>query len=287
MHFIKAKGLLSSKNGMNIYRGCTHGCIYCDTRSECYGFDSDFEDVQVKINAPQLLERELRSKRKKCMISTGAMCDPYTHCEKDLGLTRQCLEIIERYGFGLAIQTKSDLVLRDLDILERINESTKCVFQTTLTTADEELCKKIEPNVCTTARRAEILEIISRRGIPSVVWLSPLLPWINDTEKNIRGIIDICVRSGVYGILCFGIGLTLRTGNREYFYNQLDKNFSGLKDKYIGKYGLSYEIISEKNAYLMEILRNECKRNGIMLGTDILFEYMREFPSGYRQLSFL
>ena len=147
MHFVEAKGILSSGNGMNLYRGCTHGCIYCDSRSKCYGFNHAFEDIEVKGNAPELLEKALRSKRKKCMIGTGAMCDPYMHCEEELELTRKCLEVIERYGYGVAIQTKSDRILRDLELLKRIHEKAKCVVQMTLTTYDETLCRIVEPNV--------------------------------------------------------------------------------------------------------------------------------------------
>ena len=147
MHYVKAKGILSAQNGMNLYRGCTHGCIYCDSRSKCYQFTHDFEDIEVKQNALELLEKALRSKRKKCMIGTGAMCDPYMHCEEQLQLTRKCLEIIEHYEFGLAIQTKSDRILRDLDLLKSINTKAKCVVQMTLTTYDEKLCKILEPNI--------------------------------------------------------------------------------------------------------------------------------------------
>ena len=211
MHFVNAKGILSPQNGMNIYRGCTHGCIYCDSRSVCYGFTHAFEDVAVKRNAPELLERALRSRRKKCMIGTGAMCDPYMHCEETLQMTRKCLELIERYGFGAAIQTKSDRILRDLDVLKRINEKTKCVVQITLTTYDEELCGILEPNVCTTKRRAEVLDILRENGIPAVVWLSPVLPFLTDTKENLEGILGYCTRAKVYGIICFGMGLTLQS----------------------------------------------------------------------------
>ena len=210
MHFVDAKGILSAKNGMNLYRGCTHGCIYCDSRSKCYQFTHDFEDIEVKQNASELLEQALRSKRKKCIIGTGAMCDPYMHCEKELRLTRRCIEIIERYGFGLAIQTKSDLVLRDLDLFQKIQEKAKCVVQMTLTTYDEALCKIVEPNVCTTKKRFETLKILQQNGIPTVVWLSPILPFINDTEENIEGILDYCIDAGVYGIINFGMGMTDR-----------------------------------------------------------------------------
>ena len=150
MHFTEAKGILKGSGkeiGMNIYRGCTHGCIYCDSRSLCYQFTHPFEDIEVKQNAPELLEKALSSKRKKCMIATGSMSDPYMHCEKDLRLTRRCLEIIYNHGFGAAVQTKSDHILEDFELLDKINQDTKCVVQMTLTTYDDELCSKIEPNV--------------------------------------------------------------------------------------------------------------------------------------------
>lgn len=203
MHFVNAKGILSAKNGMNIYRGCTHGCIYCDSRSTSYGMTHDFEDIEVKQNAPELLEIALRSKRKKCMIGTGAMCDPYMHCEEELKLTRKCLDIIDRYGFGATIHTKSNRVLRDLDLLKSINKESKCVVQMTLTTYDEQLCKKIEPNVSTTKERVETLKILRDNGIPTIVWLSPILPFINDTRENIEGILNYCIEAKVRGIICF------------------------------------------------------------------------------------
>lgn len=288
MHFVDARGILSAGNGMNLYRGCTHGCIYCDSRSRCYQFTHDFEDIEVKQNAPVLLEAVLRSKRKKCMIGTGAMCDPYMHCEMELGLTRKCLELIDYYGFGLAIQTKSDRILRDLELLKSINQKAKCVVQMTLTTYDEELCKVLEPNVCTTKRRFEVLEILRDNGIPTVVWLSPLLPFINDTRENVEGILDYCIRAKVYGIICFGIGMTLRQGNREYFYAALDKHFPGLRERYHHKYGYAYEISSDNHQSLMKLLRGECRKHGIVADVDKVFEYLHQFPEAcreYEQLS--
>lgn len=285
MHFIDAKGILSSNNGMNLYRGCTHGCIYCDARSNCYQFTHAFEDIEVKQNAPQLLEQALRSKRKKCMIGTGSMCDPYLHCEKDLELTRRCLEIIDRYEYGVAIQTKSDLILRDLDLLKSINKKAKCVVQMTLTTYDEELCKIVEPNVCTTKRRFEVLEIMRDNGIPTVVWLSPILPFINDTRENLEGILDYCIRAKVQGIVCFGMGVTLRDGDREYFYAALDKHFPGLHKKYHETYGYAYEVPSENYKELMRIFKRTCKEHGIISDVEECFAYMREFPERYEQLS--
>lgn len=285
MHFVNAKGILSATNGMNIYRGCTHGCIYCDSRSACYRMTHDFEDVEVKQNAPELLENALRHKRKKCMISTGAMCDPYMHCEDKLGLMRKCLEIIDRYGFGAAVQTKSDRIVRDLDILKSINTKSKCVVEMTLTTYDEALCRILEPNVCTTRRRYETLKIMQANGIPTVVWFSPVLPFINDTEKNLRGILDYCFDAGVKGIICFNIGTTMREGDREYFYAALDRHFPGLKQKYISKFGYSYECISDNNKELMEIFHSECEKNNVMHEVDQIFAYLHEYPQFDGQLS--
>ncbi|MDD4164415.1 MAG: radical SAM protein [Eubacteriales bacterium] len=287
MHFINAKGILSAKNGMNIYRGCTHGCIYCDSRSTCYKMKHDFEDVEVKQNAPELLEKVLRSKRKKCMVGTGSMCDPYMHCEEKLGLTRKCLEIIDRYGFGVTLITKSSRVLRDLDLLKSINGKSKAVVQMTLTTYDESLCKILEPNVCTTKERFETLKVLRENGIPTVVWLSPILPFINDTEENLRGILNYCFEAGVKGIICFGIGVTLREGDREYFYKKLDENFPELREKYHRKYGYSYEVTSDNNSFLMKIFYAECKAHGVMSDINEIFEYLNKFcEQESSQLSF-
>ena len=285
MHTVLAKGILTNSNGINLYRGCTHGCIYCDSRSTCYGFPHDFEDIEVKENAPRLLEKALRSKRKPCMIGTGAMCDPYLHAEERLGLTRRCLELIERYGFGVTVQTKSARILRDMDLLQSINRQTKAVVQMTLTTFDENLCRIVEPNVSTTRERFEVLLRCRELGIPTVVWLSPILPFLNDTEENIRGILQYCVEAGVKGIICFGMGLTLREGDREYYYRALDRHFPGLKERYIQTYGNAYELVSPNWKPLMEIFRETCAQYGIMSTPDECFAYLHAFPEKYIQLS--
>lgn len=277
MHYKEVKGILSSSNGMNLYRGCTHGCIYCDSRSVCYGFDHEFSDIEVKVNSLNLLEEKLKSKRKKCMIGTGAMTDPYIHLESELKYTRRALELIEKYGFGVAIQTKSTRILRDLDVLKAINDNSKCVVQMTLTTFDEDLCRILEPNVSTTKERFEALKIFRDNGIPTVVWLSPILPFINDTMENLLGIMDYCIRAGVYGVLCFGFGTTARDGSREYFYKKLDEHFPGIKDMYIKKYGKQYVITSDNNGELMKALRAICTENGIVCDTHTIFNYIREF----------
>ncbi len=287
MHFVDAKGILSGSGGrwgMNIYRGCSHGCIYCDSRSRCYQFTHPFEDIEVKRNAPELLEAALRRKRKKCMIATGSMSDPYMHCEEQLGLTRKCLEIILRCGFGATLLTKSDRVLRDIDLLEEINRRTKCVVQMTLTTFDNELCRVVEPHVCPTQRRIEVLAELHRRGIPTVVWLSPILPFINDTEENLRLILDACIRTGVKGIVCFGMGLTLREGDREYYYAALDRHFPGMKQRYIRTYGTAYELPRPRAGELMRILHEVCTAHGLLSTPEACFAYLNDFPEKYEQI---
>ena len=281
MHKVNVKGILSAKNGMNIYRGCLHGCIYCDSRSLCYQMNHKFEDIEVKANAVELLENALRRKRNKCMIGTGAMSDPYMPIEEKLGNMRKCLEVIERYGFGVTMITKSTKVLRDLDLLKKINEKSKCVVQMTLTTYDEDLCRIFEPNVETTYERFRALEILRDNGIPTVVWLCPILPFINDTEENIRGILDYCVRAKVKGIINFDMGVTLRDGNREYFYKKLDEHFPGLKEKYIRMYGNSYQLSSPNSRQLNMIYKSECIKNGIMCDVNECFEYLNKYEDKY------
>lgn len=277
MHLVKAKGILSGDQGINLYRGCTHGCIYCDSRSKCYRMDHAFEDIEVKENAPELLERALLSKRKKCMIGTGAMTDPYLPLEEQLNMTRRALEIIEKHGFGVTIQTKSARILRDLDLLQRINEKSKAVVQMTLTTHDDALCRILEPNVSVTSERVAALKQFRDAGIPTVVWLCPILPFINDTKENIEGILESCMEARVRGIICFNMGLTLREGNREYFYAQLDRHFPGMKTRYIRSYGNAYEINSPRNTELMRLFHRTCEKAGILHDNRKIFSYLHEF----------
>ncbi len=286
MHFAQAKSILSPKNGMNLYRGCQHGCIYCDARSLCYQMNHPFEDIGVKENALPLLEQALRAKRKKCMIGTGAMSDPYMPLEEKLQLTRGALELIHRYGFGVAIQTKSCRILRDLELLKAINDQSKAVVQMTLTTYDERLCRMVEPNVSTTRQRAEALRKFRDAGIPTVVWLSPLLPWLNDTPENILGILEYCRGAGVKGIINFGMGLTLRDGDREYYYAALDRHFPGLKQRYIQTYGNAYELPSPNSQALWQLFHEKCEQYGIWHDNDRIFSYMMTFEEKEKQMSF-
>ena len=247
--------------------------------------DHDFEDIEVKANAPQLLDRALASKRKKCMVGTGAMGDPYNPVELNLRLWRQCLEIIDRRCFGAAFLTKSDCFLRDIDLLTSINDRSKAVVQMTLTTADENLCRIVEPNVSTTAERYRALKTLQEAGIPNVVWLCPLLPYINDTPENLRAILDMCFDAGTKGIIMFDAGLTLRDGNRAYFYQALDCHFPGLRKVYEREYGLSYAIQSPRAAQLMAMFHEECERRGVLHTPNEVFSYLHEYPQPYEQLS--
>lgn len=277
MHFINVKSILSAKNGMNLYRGCSHGCIYCDSRSKCYHIKHDFDDIEIKENAIELLENALKRKRKKCILGTGSMTDPYIPLESKICNVRKALNLANQYGFGFTLITKSDSVLHDLDLLKSINDKTKCVVQMTLTTYDEDLCKKLEPNVSSTKERVEALKELNKAGISTVVWLCPILPFINDTEENIRGILEYCIEAKVYGVICFGMGLTLREGNREYFYSQLDRLFPHMKEKYMRIYGTQYQVNSPKNNELMKLFHQICEDNNIIHDNSKIFKYLYTF----------
>lgn len=277
MHYVKAKGILSAKNGMNLYRGCSHGCIYCDSRSKCYHMTHEFEDIEVKENAIELLENTLKRKRKKGMIGCGSMTDPYIPLEYQLENVRKSLQLALKYGFGFTLITKSNRILRDLAILQELNHKTKCVVQMTLTTYDEDLCKILEPNVSTTKERFDVLMKLHELGIPTVVWLSPILPFINDTIENLSGILNYCIEAHVYGIICFGMGVTLREGNREYFYQQLDKSFPHLKEKYMKTYGYQYVLNSPHHQELMKFFHQTCEQHGIVHNNKQIFEYLSQF----------
>lgn len=277
MHYKQYKKILSPQQGMNLYRGCSHGCIYCDSRSECYQMDHDFEDIQVKLNAPQMLEAELRNKRNKYVIGTGSMTDPYLHVEETLRYTRKSLEIIHRYRHGLAILTKSTRILRDLNLLIAINQHSPCYVQVTLTTYDNDLSRILEPNVSTSQERFEILAQCQKHGIKTVVWLDPLLPFINDTKENIEPLLQACVEYGVYGIIFFGVGLTLRKGNREYFYAQLDRHFPTLRQQYERRYGERYSVMSPQDAVLSKWVHQYCKEHGIICDANRLFHEMHTY----------
>ncbi len=277
MRKIQVKTMLSSKKSINIYQGCTHGCIYCDSRSDMYRLGM-FEEVIVKENAVELLEKELSKKKERFMITTGAMSDSYLPLEKDLEYTRRILELVYKYAYGIAILTKSNLLLRDIDLIDKINKQKRAVVMTTMTTYNESLCKVIEPYVSTTEERFKMLLECDKRGIDTVVWITPILAYINDTIQNINGLLEYCKKANVKAILTLGLGLTLRDSNKEYFYEQLDTFFPGMKDKYINTFGDSYSVGTVKNKQLENVIMKFCLDNNIIYGTENVFDFIKDFP---------
>jgi DNA repair photolyase len=224
---------------INIYRGCMHRCIYCDSRSECYQVNNFDHDIEVKVNAIDLLRKELASKKDKLVIGFGAMSDPYIPIEKEYQLTRKALELLKEFNQGAFILTKSDLVLRDLDLLTDINNRYSAKVAFTITTYDDEVAKKIEPYSPLPSERYKAMRILANAGIEVGIMMSPLLPFILNNEDNIRNIIKQAKENGASFIIP-GFGVTLRDRQREYYYQQLDQHYPGLKDKYIKQYGNKY-----------------------------------------------
>lgn len=282
MQYVKAKTILSKKKipewfsldyNMNIYRGCCHGCIYCDSRSECYQIDN-FDEVRAKENAIQILKTEI-AKYPRGIIGTGAMSDPYNPHEKVANLTREALKLIDAYKFGIAIATKSALITRDIDILSRIASHSATLVKITITTADDELAKKVEPNVSSPSERFLAINELSRAGIFSGILLMPVLPFIEDNPENITSIVKKASVAGAKFIYP-AMGMTLRSNQRDYYYAKLDNLFPGIKERYIKTYGTSYNCASEKAAELYTLFKNECTKYGILYKMrDIITEYQK------------
>jgi DNA repair photolyase len=292
MEFSKAKTIISGydtnnawfgKNyNMNIYKGCCHGCIYCDSRSECYHIEN-FDEVRAKENALALIERDLKSKRKTGVVGTGAMSDPYNPYEKKYMLTRGALQLIDRYGFGVSIATKSDLVARDVDILKKIAIHSPVLVKITITAADDNLCKKIEPNVAVASKRFEAIKKLTDEGIFTGILLMPVLPFIEDNEANIKRIIELAHENGAKFIYP-AFGVTLRQNQREWYFSKLKEHFPGVKEKYIKQYGNSYQCTSPKAKELWDLLESQCKTLGILYKMgDIIKSYKEGY--GSNQLS--
>ncbi|MGL4608043.1 MAG: radical SAM protein [Eubacteriaceae bacterium] len=280
----KSRNWFGSHYNMNLYRGCPHGCIYCDSRSQCYGIEN-FDTVLVKENALSLIEKSLRGKIKTGVIGTGAMSDPYNPLEKKYELTRQSLEIIDKFRFGVAIATKSPLVTRDIDILKRIQSHSPVIIKMTITTTEERLCKIIEPNVASTNKRFEGIKALSDNGIFCGLLMMPILPFINDTSENI---IELVHLSKVYGakFIYPSFGLTLRDQQRDYFFQKLDEHFPTLKKKYMETFKNQYQCGSPDAQKLYQLFTEECKKNDILFRMpDIINAY--QYPRGNKQLSFL
>lgn len=286
MEFIPAKTIISgfaeknawfdSNYNMNIYKGCCHGCIYCDSRSECYRVEN-FDTVRAKENALATIERELKSKRRTGVIGTGAMSDPYNPCEKEYKLTRGALELIDRYRFGIAIATKSDLITRDLDILKSISNHSPVLIKLTVTAADDDLCKKIEPAAPLSSARFAAIKKLTDAGIFAGVLLMPVLPFIEDSIENIAGIVKLAHESGAKFIYP-AFGVTLRQNQRDWFYNKLDEVFPGMKAKYIKQFGDSYECRSPNAKALWKVFQSECDKYGLLYKmSDIIAGYKSSY----------
>ena len=293
MNYIPAKTIVSGyaesnswfgcNYNMNIYKGCCHGCIYCDSRSECYGVEN-FDEVRAKENALTTIERELKSKRLKGVIGTGSMSDPYNPFERELRLTRGALELINKYGFGVAAATKSELVVRDIDILKEISKHSPVLIKLSVTAADDELCRKIEPHASLSSERFAAIRKLSEAGIFAGILLMPVMPFIEDTEENIAGIVERAHGSGARFIYP-ALGVTLRQNQRDWFYGKLDALFPGVKEKYIKCFGSSYECRCPNHTELWSLFRRECDKYGIIYKMDeIISTYRRGYESGQLSL---
>lgn len=274
----KYKGWFGTDYTMNIYRGCCHGCIYCDSRSECYGI-KNFNTVYVKENSLGIMENELKHKRFKGIIGMGSMSDPYNPWEKSLGLTRGALELINTYNYGVTIITKSDLIKRDADVLKAISDKMPVLVKITVTTTDDELAKIIEPNASLPSERLEAVKMLSEIGIYTGVLLTPVLPFITDNEKNITSVIENSAKAGAKFVYTYKpMGVTMRDKQRDYLYKQLDENFKGLKEKYMYLYGNKYNCRVPDSDKLMYLFKKHCQSN------NLLYE-MSDIEKAYKQSS--
>ena len=270
---------------MNLYRGCCHGCIYCDSRSDVYGIEN-FGEVCAKENALEILRNELRRKGRSGVIGTGSMSDPYNPFEEKELLTRHALELISTYGFGVTVVTKSPLITRDIDIYKEISELSPVLCKMTVTTADDELCRLIEPNVPVSSRRFEALAEMAENGLFTGITLMPVLPFIEDSEDNIRSIVKTAYDCGVNCIYP-AFGVTMRSGQREYFLSRLEALFpgSGLKERYIRSFGTSYGCTSPAAEKLWKVFTGECHKYKIIYNMkSIIAAYKLSYEN--RQLSF-
>ena len=258
---VKADDFFLADWNMNLYRGCSHGCIYCDSRSACYQIDR-FDTVRPKADALALLESELRTKRRSGIVTMGAMSDPYNPLEERMQLTRGALELLLRHGFGAAFTTKSALCARDADLLAAITRRAPVCARLTITCAEDELCRRIEPHVAVSSQRFDAVAKLSAAGVYTGVWLNPVLPFLTDDWDNIRRILHRTSEAGGQFVVCF-FGMTLRTGNREYYFNALERDFPGVRDQYLRTFGNSYECPSPEAERLWPLFCKECEKLGL------------------------
>ncbi|MEG0240751.1 SPL family radical SAM protein [Anaerorhabdus sp.] len=267
-----------TKYNMNIYRGCCHGCIYCDSRSDCYHVEN-FDEVRAKEDALRIIRDDLRRKKVRGVVGTGAMSDPYNPFEEKEQLTRHALELINAYGFGVEIATKSDLIVRDIDVLKEIKEHSPVLVNITITTMDDELCKIIEPNVCVSSKRFEALKKLSDAGINTGILLMPNLPWLTDSDENILELVKKAYECGVKYIYS-GFGVTLRMNQRDYFYNKLDQYFPGLKEKYQKKYRDNYSCAIPMVKTKCKMFTEACNKYGIIYD---MKRIVRDYQQPYKK----
>ncbi len=287
MEYIPAKTIVTATKSrewfgidynMNIYRGCCHGCIYCDSRSDCYQIE-DFDRVRAKENALSIIRNDLRRKVRTGVVGTGAMSDPYNPYEKELLLTRHALELIDAFDFGAAIATKSTLLLRDLDILQTIREHSPVLCKITITTADDKLSKKLEPGVPASKERFSMIDTLRQAGIFSGILLMPVLPWLEDSDENILSLVRHAHEAGACFIYA-AFGMTLRGNQRDWYYRQLERLFpdQGLADRYRRQYGYQYECRSPHASRLWKLFARECERYGILYRMkDIIPAYQKKY----------
>ena len=294
MEFINAKTILQKAShgeewfgidyNMNLYKGCSHKCIYCDSRSNCYQVD-DFDRVRAKKNEIEILNQELKSKRKKGVIGIGAMSDTYNSFEKQYELTRKALKLISYYRFGVSIETKSNLITRDIDLFKEINNKADVILKFTITSADDNLSRKVEPNVCVSSERFKAMKELSSQGLFVGTLLTPIIPFITDSEENIRNVIKQSYENGAKFVFTMG-GVTLRENQRDYFFEQLDKTFPKQKEKYIKTFGNNF-FFYPLNKNLKKIFNEECEKYGLLYKmSDIVKAYKKEIKED-EQMSFI
>jgi DNA repair photolyase len=268
---IEVKSILNKVNGqddwfgltynMNLYRGCEHQCIYCDTRSECYQIEDFGNEVLIKINGVNLLRNTLPKKKLIGTIGFGSINDPYTFAEAKYGLTGQALEVIAEQGWPVHIITKSDMVLKDLATLIRINK-TLAQVSFTITTVDDDLAKKIEPGAPSPSRRLKAMKILAENGIRTGVTMMPVLPFILDTQLNLTMLVEAAHANKAAYILP-EFGMTLRDRQREHYYSALDQHFPGIRQKYEDTFGEKYSATTVRREFLEGLFNKLCGQYGI------------------------
>jgi len=244
---------------MNIYRGCSFGCIYCDSRSDCFQ-NPDFNTVKVKENALEIIRNDLRRKVKTGVVGTGSMSDPYNPLEEELKLTRNSLELMNAFGFGASLVTKSNLITRDVDVLKDIQEHSPVIVNFSIIAADDDLGKSLEPNAPPTSKRFEAMQNLAKSGIFCGAMINPVLPYITDTEENLIKILQMAKESGAKFVFTL-MSMTLRQGSREYYYERIPPQ---IKEKQMKRYGVRKYCRSPNSKKLWSVLSSECERLGLL-----------------------